>query len=262
MHLNNYKFLVCGYGLPAEIGISTLFGYGCKPQNIRLLTHENDSRNAGLLSLAKLRNIDYRTSHPREPETIEFVQKFAPDILISLHFRLRISSMILGAVKIGAFNLHPSLLPSYRGTNSVSWALINGENETGFSYHYLDDDFDTGKIILQKSFAITDSDTSFSLFHKQIILALPLLGEVIKSILNQEPGLEQKGEVSYFPRKLPFDGLIEPTWSLSKIDRFIRAMYFPPFEPARIVINGNVVLINDLQEYIRVSKYYGIKIHN
>ena len=64
------------------------------------------------------------------------------------------------------FNLHPALLPKYRGCSSVTWAMINGEKECGFTYHYIDKGCDTGKIILQKAIKIEDFDTQLTLYNR------------------------------------------------------------------------------------------------
>ena len=65
--------------------------------------------------------------------------------------------------ELGTFNLHASLLPSYRGAAPINWAIINGETETGVTTFFIDDKIDTGEIILQKNLKITDDDTAGSL---------------------------------------------------------------------------------------------------
>ena len=62
-----------------------------------------------------------------------------------------------------AINLHPGLLPEYRGCFSTPWSIINDEKVCGFTYHFIDESFDTGKIIVRKEFAISKADTAFNL---------------------------------------------------------------------------------------------------
>lgn len=247
------KYLVAGYGLPAEYGITTLFGYGCRPNQIRLLTHKADERNTGLVEMAKLRGIQYQTSSPKDNTIVEWVEEFNPDIILSLHYRSLIPARILNAARIGSVNLHPSLLPKYRGANSVAWAIINGEMRTGFSFHQMAESFDTGKILIQEAIDIMPSDTAFSLFHRQITCAMKRLDEAIIMIASNASGLEQTGESSYYGRDLPFSGIIDPTWSAEKIDRFIRAMYFPPFKPAVMKLNGQLIPVHNIEEYQSIT---------
>lgn len=247
------KYLVAGYGLPAEYGITTLFGYGCKPNQIRLLTHNADERNTGLVEMAKLRSLQYQTSSAKDNTIVEWVEEFKPDIILSLHYRSLIPSRILNSAKIGSVNLHPSLLPKYRGANSVAWAIINGEMQTGFSFHHMSESFDTGRILIQEAIDISPTDTAFSLFHRQITCAMTRLGEAIIMVASNASGLEQTGESSYYSRDLPFSGIIDPTWGTEKIDRFIRAMYFPPFKPAVIKLNGQLLPVHNMEEYHSIT---------
>lgn len=247
------KYLVAGYGLPAEYGIATLFGYGCKPNQIRLLTHEADERNAGLVEMAKLRGLQYRVVSPKDNSIADWVVEFEPDIILSLHYRNLIPGRILDVAKMGSVNLHPSLLPKYRGANSVAWAIINGETRTGFSFHRMSECFDAGRILIQEGIDIAPADTAFSLFHRQIACAMKRLDEVIAMIASNVPGLEQIGEPSYYGRDLPFSGIIDPMWGPEKIERFIRAMYFPPFKPAVVKLNGQFIPVHSMEEYNSIT---------
>ena len=84
-------------------------------------------------------------------------QKIIEDLLIP--------EKILSISNLGGVNLHPSLLPKYRGAFSCPWAIINGEKTTGITYHYMNKKFDDGNIILQKSVKITKEETAFSLYN-------------------------------------------------------------------------------------------------
>lgn len=246
------RILVAGYGLPAEFGLSTLFGLGVRPENLAVLTHDNDQRNSGLHSLCELRSIKLCTASAKNAVALEFVRNFAPTLILSLHYRKLIPAEMLAMAPAGGINLHPSLLPAYRGTNSVQWVLINGETETGFTFHHMDASFDNGTILVQEAVPITETDTAFSLFHKLMVRPLWRLEHVIERALARDPGRAQVGEISYFPRQLPFDGAIDTSWDEARVERFIRAMYFPPFPPAKLVRNGETHLVPTLADYRRL----------
>lgn len=243
------KILIAGYGLPAEMAISILFSMGVKPEQIQVLTHECDSRNSGVHTLCQLRNLSICCGSAKLSSTWDWVGDFAPDIILSIHYRNIIPKQLLDKARLGGVNLHPSLLPLYKGAHSVSWSLINGDEYTGYSYHYMDETLDTGKIIYQEKIAIDPMDTSFSLFHKQILTALPKLPLILDKILAGEKGESQISEGSYYSRTLPFNGKINTDWSIDKIKRFINAMYFPPFTPAIVEFEGRYVEINTFAEY-------------
>ncbi|WP_424629449.1 formyltransferase family protein [Bradyrhizobium sp. SYSU BS000235] len=243
------KFLVAGYGMPAEFTVNTLFGLGVLPGRIAILTHPPDARNHGLHALAALRRVSLYEEPAKAPASIAWVKAFRPDVLLSMHYRCLIPKAMLDLAPLGGVNLHPSLLPNYRGTNSVAWVLINGETETGFTFHRMDEEFDTGPILLQEKLAISPNDTAFSLFHRQIVRAMARLEAVIERVVADDPGSVQPPGGSYFPRALPFGGMIDASWPIDKIERFIRAMYFPPFPPARMMKDGKAHDVARLEDY-------------
>jgi methionyl-tRNA formyltransferase len=246
------RYLIAGYGLPAEFGVMTLFGLGVPPQQIAILTHPDDARNRGLHAIAALRDIPLWEHPAKAPTSLEWAEGFGPDILLSLHYRNLIPKQILELAGLGAVNLHPSLLPNYRGTNSVSWVIINGETETGFTFHRMDEKFDTGPILLQERIPIRPDDTAFSLFHRQIVRAMARLETVIDQVVKGDCGQVQPEGGSYFPRALPHQGLIDTNWSSERIERFIRAMYFPPLDPASVMKDRAIYPVRSLEEYNRL----------
>jgi methionyl-tRNA formyltransferase len=102
---------------------------------------------------------------------------------------------------MAAFNLHFSLLPSYRGANPAEWALIRGETETGVTLIEMSPTFDTGKMIAQSGIAVTETDTRESIYQKLYELG----GEVLPAMLvtydrfRQDPDLEKRSSASPTP---------------------------------------------------------------
>ena len=244
------KTVLAGYGLPAEYGLTELFGRGARPQDVFVLSHPADHRNRGFHEVCTLRTVRVWTEL-KSAECRKALQAFSPDTIVSLHFRSRIPRDVLTLARLGSVNLHPSLLPKYRGTNSVAWAIINGEETTGFTYHRMEAEFDTGNILLQNKLPIAPNETAFSLFHRQIARALPLLGDVLALLERGEPGTRQPDSGSYFGRNLPFDGVIDPSWELDRVDRFIRAMYFPPFPGAKFSTAQGMVECRTFADFVR-----------
>ena len=247
------RYLVAGYGLPAEFLVTQLFSMGVPCENIAVLTHDLDDRNSGLHSLIKLRGIRHVTDSARTDTAFEFSKRFNPDLIFSMHYRERIPDSILRLAPMGGVNLHPSLLPRYRGTNSAAWVIINGEKETGFTYHRMTADFDAGNILVQEKIEIFEWDTAFSLFNRLIVKSMFFLETVLEKMISEDKGFQQEGEPTYFPRKLPFDGKIDPTWSDEQVGRFIRALIFPPFPGATMAIDGRVVELNSFEDYLVIK---------
>lgn len=158
---------------------------------------------------------------------------FKPDIIASIFYRRIVPVAVLEQADGRAFNLHPSLLPKYRGCSSLAWALINGENEAGYTFHYMDTEVDTGNIILQRSMPISAGDTGLTLYLRVMSKAMEDFLAVVDAVQAGTPGSPQEGTASYHPRGCPMNGLIGEGWEDERVDRFIRALVFPPLPPAR-----------------------------
>jgi methionyl-tRNA formyltransferase len=112
----------------------------------------------------------------KDIQFIDEIKSICPDLIIVVAFRI-LPKEIYTIPKFGAFNLHASLLPKYRGAAPINWALINGEKKTGVTTFFLMDKVDTGNIIMQNKCEITDEDDAGLLHDK-----LSLLGS--KTVLS------------------------------------------------------------------------------
>ena len=150
--------------------------------------------------------------------------------LVSIGWKYLIKpELYLRCVK--AINLHPGLLPEYRGCFSTPWSIINGEEVCGFTYHFIDECFDTGKIIVRKEFAISEFDTSFNLNFKILNEALRILRSVIDDGCV-EAAARQEAKAIYYRNELPYGGVIPLDTAEVKKERIARALFFPPHAPA------------------------------
>ena len=91
----------------------------------------------------------------KDPDFVSRLAGYRADLQVVVAFRM-LSEVVWAMPRFGTFNVHAALLPQYRGAAPINWAVINGETETGVTTFFLDHDIDTGRIILQKRFAIPD----------------------------------------------------------------------------------------------------------
>ena len=212
--------------------------------NVYVYTHLTPWHIPSLPEYCERENIPYTT------EKIEINNlPFQPDVICSIYYRYIISKEVIDVVNGKIFNLHPSLLPKYRGCSSVTWALINNEKKYGYTYHFIEPTCDTGNIILQKALLIEPWDTQQSLFYKVMFESMKDFFDVLIRVLDGETGSPQIGESSFYLRGCPHDGKINDKWSLEYIERFIRAMYFPPYPCATYKDRE----IHSMQEYLKIS---------
>ncbi|MAY83264.1 MAG: hypothetical protein CMP59_03945 [Flavobacteriales bacterium] len=246
------KIVYCGFGRAGLECFYQLIGhFKAEPKDILVFTHEA-AENAEFIK--HLDNLGVKYLYSSVNDHLDEIKEFKAEYLLSVYYRYIIKGSIIDLVNARSMNLHPSLLPAYRGTKSSVWALLNHEEETGISFHYINEKIDDGKLILQEKVKIDESDTAYSLYHKLIGVFSRNFNKAFQLLIDGYKGEEQKGEASYYPRKLPFDG----KRVLSEINEkeaiaFIKAMYFPPFKGAIFELpTGELVEIqdkNDLEPY-------------
>jgi len=176
-------------------------------------------------------------------EGLENITSFEVDVIFSLGFLKIIEAHILNGPKIGIINAHPAPLPRYRGRYSTMQAIMNGERYHGITFHFLDKGIDTGDIILQKRFPIEENETGKSLYMKCSCAIKEEFKKLLNLILEDKtlPRVTQDEKIaSYYKKEIPNDGFVDLSWEPDKIARYVRALYFPPFEPAKIRIGADV----------------------
>ncbi|HOO77575.1 MAG TPA: methionyl-tRNA formyltransferase [bacterium] len=121
---------------------------------------------------------------PGDPGTVEAVRKLAPDLIVAAAYGAYIPAALIESAHLGAINLHPSLLPRYRGAAPVAWALINGDAETGVCVHYLAEEVDAGDVLASRALAIDPEDDRASLEARLARAGAVLLAETAAAIAS------------------------------------------------------------------------------
>lgn len=179
-------------------------------------------------------------------EDILFINKIKDlnaDIAVVCSFNYKVPKILLESVQDGVINVHPSLLPKYRGSNPYSNIILNGETETGVTLHFMDETFDTGDIVAQKKVSISPTETMGTLFNRTNIVALDMLLETLKKYEKEEL-VRQKQPQGSFPKGniFPEEALfIKYDKSAYEIERLIRALN--PFVLARTNFRGTLTKI-------------------
>ncbi len=157
------------------------------------------------------------------------ISSLAPEVIFSFYYRRLLSPGILTIPKTGAFNLHGSLLPHYRGRCPVNWVLVKGEKETGVTLHFMTEKADAGAIVAQRAVPIAFEDTARTLYGKLCRQAAILLDETLPLMkagrIPQYP--QDLAAGSYYGGRTPEDGRID--WRRPALDIYnlIRAVTEP-----------------------------------
>lgn len=179
------------------------------------------------------------------PGWIGKIRDMSPEVIFSFYYRHLLSDAILDIPSSGAYNLHGSLLPAYRGRCPVNWVLVNGESSTGVTLHHMIKKADAGDIVGQRAVPITFDDTALTLSGKLCECAKELLSELLPMIKNgTAPRIVQDlGSGSYYGGRRPEDGKIEWNWPVLKIYNLVRAVTDPYPGAFTLLPDGEKMLI-------------------
>ena len=225
--------------------LSVLLAHGI---NVKLIfTHEDDPKEQIWFgSVAQLANEQrLRTVTPKDPNSAEWIaelQGINPDFIFSFYYRHMLKPEILSCARHGAYNMHGSLLPKYRGRVPVNWAIIHGETETGATLHQMLVKPDAGAIAAQYSVPILPNDTAFDVFQKVTVAAEIALDRVLPSLMTGSAKLVEQNlsQGSYFGGRKAEDGRINWNQSAVQIHNLIRAVA-PPYPGAFAEIAGKTL---------------------
>jgi len=198
-------------------------------------------------------------------ELIEEVKNLNPDLIISCYYRKIFPRELLEVPSLGIINIHPSLLPYYRGPVPTAWAILNGESEFGITIHKVDSGIDTGDILVQQKYKIGEDETGYELYLRAMKLGADLFSESIDKILMDgiKPVAQAKGG-SYYG-KLNLRTMLDWKQSAEKIKNCVRVQA-QPYNPIHTVLENKYFFINkitrvnvkdlDIQQPGRILRVY------
>ena len=181
---------------------------------------------------------------PEAPELAAAVERARPDVIFSFYYRAMIPARVLSLAPRGAFNMHGSLLPKYRGRAPTNWAVLHGETETGATLHEMVAKPDAGAIVDRSAVPILPDDTAQQVFEKVTVAAEQVLWRSLPAIISgNAPRLPNDlARGSYFGGRTPEDGRIDWTQPAARVYNLIRAVA-PPYPGAFTEIAGQRLVI-------------------
>ena len=226
------KILDCGYDVPAVVTVpDKQKGRGLKLHfsDIKKFAVEN---SLPVLQPEKLKDENF----------ISELKSLRPDLFIIIAFRI-LPKEVFSIPKLGSFNLHASLLPNYRGAAPINHAIMNGEKSSGITTFFLDENVDTGNIILQKEIQIDINDTFGEVYHRMSEAGADAVIESIRLIENKSLELKKQDSTlaSKAPKIFKKDCLIDWKKDSAALHNFIRAL--SPVPSAYTTSNGKVYKI-------------------
>jgi methionyl-tRNA formyltransferase len=174
----------------------------------------------------------------------EFVATHRPDLLWITDYRYLLPASLLSLAPHGAVNLHPSLLPRYRGRAPVNWAILHGEREIGLTAHLVDEGMDSGDVLAQRRIPLSDTDDVGDALKKLMPHYADLPRQVIAALrtgtLERTP--QNHSEATAFPARTPADGVIDWTLPAAAVGNLVRAVA-APYPGAFSTLEGHRVTV-------------------
>ncbi len=228
---------------------------------IKYVTVRFDTKDQVLINLAEKFGIPIElSSNINSDEFLNRVQKYGVDLLVSMSFNQIFKSKIINSVSQKIINCHAGKLPFYRGRNILNWALINDEKEFGITVHYVDEGIDTGDIILQRLFPITDDDDYCTILEKAYKECANILYDAIKLMQSGRANRIKQSTIDpigmYCGVRGSGDEVIDWNLPSRQIFNFVRAICRPG-PMAETHLNGSILKINKVREFPFARSYIG-----
>jgi UDP-4-amino-4-deoxy-L-arabinose formyltransferase/UDP-glucuronic acid dehydrogenase (UDP-4-keto-hexauronic acid decarboxylating) len=171
------------------------------------------------------------------------IRALQPDYLFSFYFRSLLGRGVLAAARRGAYNLHGSLLPLYRGRAPINWQLVHGERQSGLTLHRMVPAADAGDVVAQQAIALDDAIDALGLTCRLLDLMPSFMAEALAAIASGRPETPQDhARATVFPGRRPADGAIDWRWPAARVHNLVRAVA-PPWPGATATLGGRTLLI-------------------
>ena len=205
-------------------------------------------------------NIKYlQPKNLKEQSLIDKITSINPDIIVVVAFRM-IPKSIWQIPKYGTINLHASLLPNYRGSAPINWAIINNENFTGVTTFFIDDKIDTGDILLQEKIKVDKKINAGELHDKLKVIGARTVKKTIQEILNNNLIQKKQEHDGNYKTAYKLDKEnIKIDWNQNCLEIYNKIRGLSPFPGSRAsLINDN----GDVKRVIFYESEYVIEDHN
>jgi methionyl-tRNA formyltransferase len=162
----------------------------------------------------------------KQAETVQRIAAVEPDVIVVIAFGQILPLAVLGIPRLGAVNVHASLLPKYRGAAPIHWAVLNRESETGVTTMLMDEGLDTGPILLADRTPIADTDTAGTLHDRLSAMGAKLVVQTLEGLAAGKlvPVVQNDAESCYAPMLSKEDGRIDWQKTPADLDSFVRGM--------------------------------------
>ncbi len=243
------KWILCGKNNAAVASLEFLVGQGDEVWTIG--NRGDDGRDGWQRSLkAAARRLGMPFDQPpkiSDPEFVSRLARFGATAMISIQYEQILRANLFRAIGCPVLNLHFALLPRHRGVAPVAWAILEGDDRAGVTFHHMVEDIDAGDVIAQRELPIDPELTARELYDRLTAAATSLFqesypfgSELLGRHRPQDPSrgcYHRGGDLDFSNREVDWK---QPA---AELQRWLRAWIFPPLQLPATTLNGRRVLI-------------------
>ncbi len=181
------------------------------------------------------------------PSALAVLGDFSPHFIVTVAFGQLLKESVLNLPKIACVNVHPSLLPKYRGPCPINWSIIRGEKETGITTMLMDKGMDTGDILLQRATPIGEEETAAELYERLSLMGADLLSETLVGLAEGRivPRKQDHSHATYAPKLTKRDGLIDWSKPPEQLVNYVRGLQ--PWPGTYTYYRGRILKVSKLR---------------
>lgn len=194
-------------------------------------------------------------------ESLDFIKKHSPDYIFNINSYRIINNNLRLIPQKGIINFHNAPLPLYGGVNIPTWAILNNEKKHGVTWHFIDEGIDTGDILVQKFFEISENTTAAQLMTTCIKKGIELFYEHFENMITEQIiHRKQQGKRSYYSLKdlPPNNGIIDFSKKYNDIQNLVNALNYIPFENnfcyCCLTFKDKTLIINEISNIQKTTK--------
>lgn len=261
------RIILCGEDAFSVLALESLINDNHQVLVVFCLKYQNKIY-ARLKLVCKKHNINfYRIEDINAIENQNIIRKQKPDLIVVCHFKQVLKKNIIDIPKYGCINLHPSLLPNYRGLSPQHWPIIKGDKETGITVHFINEGIDKGDIIIQHKITIEPDMYVYDLQVKMMSSYKFIIKDAINKITKKsfKPSYQNTLKGSYYGKLKEVHCNINLKKSYIDAYNLIRGVSFPYFG-ARLnnyqIWKANLATKKEHQEILNIYGDNGMYIDN
>lgn len=197
--------------------------------------------------------------HPKKISSnlVSDIRKINPDLIISAYYRKIFPKELIEIPRLGIINIHPSLLPFYRGPVPTAWAILNNETEFGITIHKVDTGIDTGDILFQSKYQIDPNETGYELYLRAMQLGSDLFIDKFQDIISNKVQPKKQSNGGSYYGKLSSRVVVDWRHSAQMIKNNVRVRAHP-YIPVETILESKYFFINKVS--IAQDKNFAVQV--